>query len=66
MSISEQHDKITEATMARIKATIQEPPVDDYYEIRARLDRREAFAVFAVELCLAAAVIGAIVWVMTR
>jgi len=66
MSISEQHEKLTEATLARIKATIPEPQVDDGFEVRVRQDRREAFAVFVIELCLAAAVIGLIIWGMTR
>lgn len=66
MSISEQHEKLTEATLAHIKKLIPEPPLDDWHEIRARRDRREACAVFLVELGFAAAVIGAIVWGMTR
>ena len=66
MSISEQHEKLTAATLAHIKKLIPETPVDDYHEIRARRDRREALTVFFVELGFAAAVIGAIYWAMTR
>lgn len=61
-----QHQKLTEATLAHIKKMIPEPQADDYYEIRVRQDRREALAVFAIELCLSAAVIGGIVWLVTR
>lgn len=55
-----QQEKITEATMARLRAEIKEPNAAEEFaklEERQRRERKEAFAEFVVEIGLVALIV---------